>query len=314
MHRIGSPLVTFLLLGYNQASFIDEAIDGAFAQDYAALEILLSDDASDDDTFTIMQRRAAAYRGQHTVRASRNATRQGIGGHVNTLIQQAKGEILVIAAGDDISMPSRTSRIVDAWNRAGRATRAFHSRYHDMALDGSMIAENIGTAPHVTNAEMLLWNNPVIGATEAWTRDLFEIFGALQPCVTHEDRCMAFRAAMVGDIDFIPEPLVARRRGGLSSVVTGARREARARNARRYLCDISQAIIDLDTAHAKGLISPDRHASLVALASDRLAFESILLPGDSRLKTLQNALAGCARACKRFAYAAYLVLRSLLVR
>jgi len=44
------PLVTFALVAYNQEQYIREAVEGAFAQTYEPLEIILSDDCSSDRT------------------------------------------------------------------------------------------------------------------------------------------------------------------------------------------------------------------------------------------------------------------------
>ena len=57
------PLVTFALFAYNQEQFIREAVEGAFAQTYEPLEIILSDDCSTDRTFEIMQEMASACEG-----------------------------------------------------------------------------------------------------------------------------------------------------------------------------------------------------------------------------------------------------------
>ena len=42
----GAPLVTFALFAYNQERYVREAVEGAFAQTYQPLEIILSDDCS----------------------------------------------------------------------------------------------------------------------------------------------------------------------------------------------------------------------------------------------------------------------------
>ena len=54
------PLVSALVLGYNQESIIRKAVEGAFAQTYIPLEIVLSDDCSTDRTFDIMREMAAS--------------------------------------------------------------------------------------------------------------------------------------------------------------------------------------------------------------------------------------------------------------
>ena len=104
------PLVTFALFAYNQEKYIREAVEGAFAQTYDPLEIILSDDCSTDSTFLIMQQMADEYEGPHTVRVVRNAFNMGVLKHVFERGRDVQGSIIVMAAGDDISFPHRTGR------------------------------------------------------------------------------------------------------------------------------------------------------------------------------------------------------------
>lgn len=110
-----APLVTFALFAYNQEKFIREAVEGAFAQTYEPLEIILSDDCSTDRTFEIMQEMAAAYRGPHRVRAVQTPQNLGVVQHVLLRGREAAGEIVVVAAGDDISLPERVARHVPCY-------------------------------------------------------------------------------------------------------------------------------------------------------------------------------------------------------
>ena len=66
------PLVTFALFAYNQEKYIREAIEGAFAQTYEPLEIILSDDCSVDRTFEIMTEMVVNYRGKHCIKLNKN--------------------------------------------------------------------------------------------------------------------------------------------------------------------------------------------------------------------------------------------------
>src|SRR4051794_16250166 len=104
------PLVTFAVFSYNQEPFIRQAVRAALDQTYARLQIVLSDDSSSDGTFDAMRQMAAEYRGDHQITLNRNDKNLGIGGHIRKLAELAKGEVIVIAAGDDISFPERTSR------------------------------------------------------------------------------------------------------------------------------------------------------------------------------------------------------------
>lgn len=106
------PLVTFALFAYNQEQYIREAIEGAFSQAYEPLEIILSDDCSSDLTFEIMQEMAAAYQGPHQVIVRQSDENRGLFNHILEVAQNSRGEFIVVAAGDDISLPERTSAVI----------------------------------------------------------------------------------------------------------------------------------------------------------------------------------------------------------
>ena len=98
------PLATFALFAYNQEEYVADAIEAAFAQTYHPLEILLSDDCSTDGTYEAMKRAVSLYNGRHTVRLYRNDENLGLIEHVNRMVDRATGEIIVAAAGDDVTM------------------------------------------------------------------------------------------------------------------------------------------------------------------------------------------------------------------
>src|SRR5260370_29744892 len=124
-----SPVkVTLFLYAFNQEAYIEEACRAALAQTYSPLEIMFSDDCSSDKTFTIMSEIASHYSGPHTVLLNRNETNLGLIGHVNKSFELSSGELIVAAAGDDISLPDRVSEIVDAYERSGRSALLFHSK------------------------------------------------------------------------------------------------------------------------------------------------------------------------------------------
>ena len=114
------PLLTFAIAAFNQEQFIREAVEAALAQTYSPLEIILSDDCSEDGTFDVMRKLAGSYRGPDRVILNRNSTRRSIGGHLNRVVAIAKGELILAAAGDDISLPQRTQVVYEAWESSNR--------------------------------------------------------------------------------------------------------------------------------------------------------------------------------------------------
>ena len=142
------PRITLVVFAYNQSAMIDAAIDSALAQVGEPIEILLSDDASPDDTFARMQAKAAAYRGPHQVRVRRNPTNLGINGHFNAVVEAAQGGRLGRAGrgrGLWVEPAQQLSRSVVAAviqvGRAGDATRPARQQRHGVAgptLTGAM--------------------------------------------------------------------------------------------------------------------------------------------------------------------------------
>lgn len=243
------PLVTFAVIAYNQEAFIRAAIEGAFAQTYAPLEIILSDDLSPDRTFAIMQEMAAAYDGPHRVVLNRNDPNRGVVQHVDRVMELARGDFVVVNAGDDVSLPGRTARLVAAWLGSGRQAKLIHSAARRVDADGRPLdirrpPEWMRASP--TPAEIIARQGYVIGATAAWDRDLYARFGPLGPGVSTEDVLLPFRAALDGHVAYLDEALVDWRDGGVSTGVdrmTGWQYlYGRAHKARKWWAEIYRHI------------------------------------------------------------------------
>lgn len=249
-----------LLLACNQEATAGAAAQSVLAQECEPLEIVLSDDASTDGTFAELSAAAEGYRGPHQVRARRSPRNLGIGAHYNALIAETRGQLLVTAAGDDISLPHRVRRLAEAWDAGGGRADLVGSHYVDMAPDGT---------PHETVvtddlAELTLekWcrQRPFsLGATHAFTRRMMERFGPFVDGLWYEDPVMALRALLAGGGITVSEALVWYRRGGTSRwplVATGDDlvRWVRTQN-RRVLAEIRQHTLDARLAGAEGQVS-----------------------------------------------------------
>ncbi|MEO8808402.1 MAG: glycosyltransferase, partial [Burkholderiaceae bacterium] len=78
-----APLASLLLIAYQQEKTVAQAVAGALSQTYTPLEIILSDDASNDGTFAAMQAAVAGYTGPHHILLNRNPRNLGIGAHLS---------------------------------------------------------------------------------------------------------------------------------------------------------------------------------------------------------------------------------------
>ena len=103
-----SPVVSVLLPSYNHARYLRAAIDSVLAQSLDALELIIIDDASADESWSIIE----AIDDPH-VKASRHDTNAGAHATLNEALAQAGGEFVAILNSDDIYSPGRLQRIVD---------------------------------------------------------------------------------------------------------------------------------------------------------------------------------------------------------
>jgi glycosyltransferase involved in cell wall biosynthesis len=112
------PLVSILIISYNQASFIDQTLTSALEQDYEPLEVVISDDNSTDGTAEIIQAYAARY--PTRLKAITGGDRLGITGNCNRALRACTGRYIAFQGGDDILLPGKITAQV-AWMEADPA-------------------------------------------------------------------------------------------------------------------------------------------------------------------------------------------------
>ena len=146
MSKDTPPLVSFIVVAYNQDKYIKEAVLGAFSQTYQPLEIILSDDGSSDLTFEIMQDMVEKYVGPHKIILNKNKKNVGLVSHINNICEMSSGEIIILAAGDDISLPQRSERSVQLLSDDSVAV-SFSSNvfYHNYEVESEKSHTNIST-------------------------------------------------------------------------------------------------------------------------------------------------------------------------
>jgi glycosyltransferase involved in cell wall biosynthesis len=213
------PLVTLLLISYNQEAYVRAALEGALAQTYEPLEILVSDNASTDRTWEIIRETVAGYDGPHSVRLHRNAENLGMMGNIDHAMTLVKGEFVVSNHGDDISLPHRVERLVAEWLASGRRAKAIHSARRRMDEEGRLheVFDDARVLAEMTPLEVIRDHGTLVGASLGWDRELWEVFGPISPVGIFDDFPTAFRASLLGEIRYIPEVLLHYRQGGTSA-------------------------------------------------------------------------------------------------
>jgi glycosyltransferase involved in cell wall biosynthesis len=261
-----NPLFTIGVKCFNQAAFIESALEGAFAQTYRPLEIVVSDDGSTDGSWDIIGRVAARHRDMPGVSVvlSRNECNLGNMGNWMRIGELAHGEWIVKADGDDISEPTRVERIADAI----------------AASDGSCYvvlhgATKIDPDGRTIGAIKVRYASAPLGAVMAFRRDCFTAFPPPKDGRLVDDEIFSRRALMLGGELNIPEPLVRYRVGtGISSGLYDIR-EPEMRCVRQLPHSIAQSLADLDSLRGR-MAESEMRAWRERLESDERAASDYL--------------------------------------
>lgn len=216
------PLVTFVVLAYNQEKYIVSAVESAFSQTYEPLEIILSDDQSTDRTFEIMQEMAASYTGRHHVKVRKNQTNLGLAGHINKIIECSSGDIVTWLAGDDLATSERTEIFVDKIQE-DENNIGVHSNVYEINENGSLIGRRMhGAKVSAMTLESVVNDGvSIISQSHAFKKWSFDYFGPLREDLTNEGIPMAFRELSHGKVVFIDDLLTYYRIGSGTSTYSG---------------------------------------------------------------------------------------------
>jgi len=100
----GGPRVSVIMAAYNAASTVGHAIRSILRQEYQAIELLICDDASQDETMAVIKREAGR---DERVRVFRSDANQGAYNIRNALLAVAQGKYVTFHDADDFALPSR---------------------------------------------------------------------------------------------------------------------------------------------------------------------------------------------------------------
>jgi glycosyltransferase involved in cell wall biosynthesis len=214
-----TPKVTYALLCYRQKDFVREAVRSALAQDLTPLDIILSDDNSGDGTFEILQEEAAKYQGPNSVTLNRNPSNLGME-HNNKIVEMAKGDLIIIAHGDDVAVPHRARKLAEAWRTHGVTLLSSNAYIIDAeSKPKGLLCSEESHRIELDEVLELKWKKTMLGAAFAFDREIFTRFGWLNRRVipVGTDHLLPFRAAMLRGMYFVAEPLLYWRQHGTNA-------------------------------------------------------------------------------------------------
>jgi glycosyltransferase involved in cell wall biosynthesis len=215
-----TPRVSIGLPTYSRAGLLPRALDALLAQEYRDFELIVSDNASPDDTERVVRERAAF---DPRVRYVRQPTNLGMLANFAFVLDQARGEYFMWAADDDEWDPRYLATLVAHLDGDPRlslcSTEVRRVDQQGAPLDSPAEGQEFRPSTRRRAPFSRLWHaarhhraNQVYGLfrREALARPR-NAYWALQ---RHDCYCeipVFLRAAAAGELVVLPEPLMTKR-------------------------------------------------------------------------------------------------------
>lgn len=127
------PLVSIIITNYNYGHFLANAIDSALRQHYHAVEVIVVDDGSTDNSREVI----SCYEKRILALFKQNG---GQGSAMNAGFYQSHGEIIIFLDADDMLLPDIAQRVVDAYRVKPEAAKIMY-RLEVIDANGKQIGE-----------------------------------------------------------------------------------------------------------------------------------------------------------------------------
>ncbi len=298
-----------LLLTYNQEKFIEEALLSILNQDYDNLEIVISDDNSQDGTWKIIQEIITDHPNKQVI-LNKNDKNLGVVGNYNRAFSLSSGELIFTAAGDDISLPNRCSSCIEFWLSNNKPDLLAADAY-DMAIDGSNLG--VKKADPLEDWDFKKWGKKrpyFFGASHMMSRKLITI-NTLDPNLPYEDQCFVLRGIALGTAKNISKPLVLHRRGGLTQQSKGflekSKKEHLITGIKHSICELSQMLTDIQ------ILKMEDYYKIISRKLDEHKFYLHILTSEKKIKILRDCILKTnVNTSKKIRFLCYALIPSLM--
>lgn len=280
---LNKPQLTIIFPISNRVNYVDESLKSILNQRGITAEILISDDASCDDSGSVAYETIKKYLSQniceHKIKI-RIGKRKLKRDHLHHMIENSECDIIMQAHDDDISHPDRAKITWDAFNMFEKMTMMLikceyiNSDYkHDNSndcLNYPIMVNEVALGDVVAPATLY-----AVGACQAWRNNSLNIYSKIKSAnipVAH-DWIQAFRCALVGEVRIAESPLIKRRIHSdqwsqKMSENDGSEAEALAWNLQHLSCQTS-CLNDLQYVYEKNIIGTEKFNIVKNVINDK---------------------------------------------
>src|SRR6201996_6721490 len=116
------PSVSVLITCFNYGAYVSQAIESALEQTYPPSEIIVSDDASQDNSCEVVESYVTRGLGVKLLRNPHG----GMAANLNAAYRNCSGDIIVLLDADDTFLPGKIEAVVNAFRANPQAGFAIH--------------------------------------------------------------------------------------------------------------------------------------------------------------------------------------------
>lgn len=323
------PTISVALCTHNGMPFVAEQVRSILHQSEPPSELVISDDASSDETIATIRGIVDRFRAERPAVPLKlvvllNSSPLGVTANFEQAILACTGDLVALCDQDDVWVPDRLAVVAGMFAERPELTLV-HSDARLVNSEGEPIGTGLAASIEFTPAEqrkvhrgdafgVLLQRNVVTGATAVFRRELVHRAVPFPNSWVH-DEWLAMMASITGQVDYLPQPLIDYRQHSGNQI--GARRATlgdkvsrlteRRIDRNRRLAARAAAFAD-HVGHMEDV--PDRVRALVRQKAEHEKWRSAL-PA-SRIGRVIPVLGAALRGrYRRFGRARYDIVRDL---
>lgn len=201
---------------YNGGRHIQRQFESLAAQTYLPAELVITDDASTDDTVTIVE--AFAKSSPFPVRVHRNESRVGYRANFMRAANLCESHLIAFCDQDDVWYPHKLATAVEPFSDAD-VLLSYHNA-DSVAENGTRIgslADRAASSPIAAPLSLGPWWPSALGFTEVFRRSLLALSDLWPRTINHmfegqplgHDQWIFILASVFGKIAYVAEPLAA---------------------------------------------------------------------------------------------------------